>query len=145
MEAKIYSLNVSLFLKILMLSILILFTGVGVFLLWYTSAQTGDYVPPPLLAVAWLIALVMPWTWLLTVPYRIRVDDLGAIELTSLVRTRTLNPADIISITPDATQLGFLILKHRKGKIRLVHQFENFHEFLSNLKSVNPDIMLRGC
>ncbi|HQP30396.1 MAG TPA: hypothetical protein PLB81_03645 [Deltaproteobacteria bacterium] len=145
MEPKIYSLNVSLFLKILMVSILILFTGVGVFLLWYTSVNTGNSVPPPLLAVAWLIAMVMPWIWLLTVPYRIRVDDLGAIELTSLVRTRTLNPADIVSIGPDATQLGFLILKHRKGKIRLVHQFDNFHEFLSNLKSVNPDIMLRGC
>lgn len=145
MEAKIYSLNVSLFLKILMLSILILFTGVGVFLLWYTSAHTGDHVPPPLLAVAWLIAMVMPWTWLLTVPYRIRVDDLGAIELKSLVRTRTLNPADIIAIQPDATQLGFLLLKHRKGKIRLVHQFDGFHEFLGHVKAVNPDVTLRGC
>lgn len=145
MEPKIYPLYISWFLKILMVLILILFTGVGVFLLWYTSVHTGENVPPPLLAVAWLTATLLPWIWMLTIPYRIRVDDLGVIELKSIVRTRTVNPADIISIQPDASQLGFLVLKHRGGKIRLVHQFDGFHEFLNHLKSVNPSITLRGC
>jgi len=145
MEAKIYTLYLSLFLKILMVLVLLLFTAVGIFLLWYTSVHTGDAVPPPLLAVAWLTATLLPWIWLLTIPYRIRVDDLGAIELKSLVRTRPLNPGDIISIQPDISQLGFLIIKHRKGKIRIVHQFDGFHEFLGNLKAVNPSITLRGC
>lgn len=145
MEPKIYPLYLSLFLKILMVLILILFTGVGIFLLWYTTVHAGDSVPPPLLAVAWLTATLLPWIWILTIPYRIRVDDLGVIELKSLVRTRTLNPADIISIQPDATQLGFLILKHSKGKIRLIHQFDGFHEFLNHLRVVNPSITLRGC
>lgn len=145
MEPKIYPLYVSLFLKILIFCILILFTGVGIFMIWYTSAFPGDNVPPPLLGVAWLMAMLLPWIWTLTIPYRIRVDDLGAIELKSLLRTRTLNPADVISIQPDSSQLGFLILKHRGGKIRLVNQFDGFHDFLNNLKTVNPDIILRGC
>jgi len=145
MEPKIYRLNVSLFLKILMALVLVFFTGVGIFLLWYTSVHTGDNVPPPLLAVAWLTATLLPWIWLLTIPYRIRVDDLGAIEFKSLVRTRTLSPTDIISIQPDISQLGFLIIKHRAGKIRLVHQFDGFHEFLNHIKTVNPSITLRGC
>jgi len=145
MEPKIYPLYLSLFLKSLMMLILVLFTGVGIFLLWYTIANPVDNTLPPLLAVLWLTAMLLPWIWVLTIPYRIRVDDLGVIELKSIVRTRTLNPADIISIQPDIAQLGFLILKHRGGKIRLIHQFDGFHEFLNHLKSVNPSITLRGC
>jgi hypothetical protein len=145
MEPKIYPLYVSLFLKILIMLILILFTGVGIFLLWYTSTHSGDFVPTPLLAVAWLTAMLLPWIWLFTIPYRIRVDDLGAIEFKSLVRTRTLNPADIISIQPDPSQLGFLLIKHRTGKIRLINQFDGFHEFLNRLQSINESIILRGC
>ena len=46
---------------------------------------------------------------------------------------------------PDSGQLGFLTIKTGYGKVRILNQFDGFHEFLLWLKTNSPSIELRGC
>ena len=52
---------------------------------------------------------------------------------------------EIESIKPYSSQFGFLIVRTSGGKIRLLNQFDGFHDFILKLKTANPAVELRGC
>jgi hypothetical protein len=85
------------------------------------------------------------WYFVLSIPNKINVYDNIEIEFVSLIRKKRVSPADIESIQPQASQFGFLLIKTSHGKIRILNQFNGFHEFISNLKANNPAIQLQGC
>jgi hypothetical protein len=145
MEPKIYHLYLPLFFRVMILFIIALLTAIGFVLVWFTTTSTGENIPPPLIAVAWLGIMILPWYWVLTIPYKIQVQEHTEIAFKSLLRTRRISAADIVSIKPDPTQLGFLIVKLRRGKLRLINQFDAFHEFIGDIKSSHPSIELHGC
>lgn len=139
-----YRLYLPLFFKAMVGIILVLFTGIGGCLIWVALTYPGMNLSP-LLGVLWLMAMLLPWLWVVSIPSLIQVGEDGKVELKSLIRTRRINAADIIAIQPDPAQLGFLIIKLRKGKIRLLNQYDGFHMFLTDLKQRNPSLILRGC
>jgi hypothetical protein len=102
--------------------------------------------PPWFMGVFFLaVAGINGYIYVLRVPYRIDVTDDGQVEFISMVRTKRVAVREIRSITPYAGQFGFLSIMTDQGKIRIVNQFDGFHEFLAWLKTKNPSVELRGC
>ncbi len=85
------------------------------------------------------------WYWILSIPHKIAVYENGQIEFVSFLRSKRIAPLEIELIKPEATQFGFLIVKTSRGKIRLLNQFDGFHDFIAYLKAHNPSVQLRGC
>jgi len=86
------------------------------------------------------------WYTLLSYPYRIEIDEKGGITFVSLIKQKRVTPSEIETIQPDPrSQFGFLVIKYSRWKIRLLNQFDDFHDFITNLKTSNPSIKLRGC
>ncbi len=126
------------------------FVPVGVFtlvaiLLISGVLQDSKGGPPRLIGFFFLFGAVGFFYFVSSTPYKIRVSGSFEIEFISLIRTRRVTSVDIISIKPYGSQFGFLSIKTNQGKIKIANQFDGFHEFITNLKSVNPSIELRGC
>jgi hypothetical protein len=103
------------------------------------SAIRGSSQGPPLpFALLWCGAVAWNWYVLLGVPYEIRFDSDNRISFVSLARTTTLTASDIRSIKPYGGGVGFYVLRHDGGKIRLLSQFTGFHEVVSRIKRANP-------
>ncbi len=101
--------------------------------------------PPWFIGFIPLLVIVGIYSQLALIPYRIIWCENGAIDFVAWARTRSIRIDDLISIKPDASQVGFLRIKHRLGSFRLLPQFDGFHEFLTRLKAANPNIEMRGC
>ena len=101
--------------------------------------------PPEFIGIFLLIMAAWFWYFISSLPYQIKVHGNVEIEFVSLLRRRRISPMDIVSIKPYGSQLGFLLVKTNRGKIRLLNQFDGFYEFITNLKAANPSIELRGC
>jgi hypothetical protein len=105
----------------------------------------GDGGPPRALALLVVVAFVGPWFYVLTVPRRIAVLEGQRIEFASLARRRTILASEIRSIRPSQSQVGFLLVRHSRGKIIIPNQFTGFHVFLAELRKANPAVELLGC
>ena len=57
-----------------------------------------------------------------------------------------LTAIDNLNLTiPSGQFFGFLVVRTKNKKIKILNQFDGFHDFILNLKSKNPLIELRGC
>jgi hypothetical protein len=83
--------------------------------------------------------------WVLSLPHKIMFHQDGTIEFISVLRRRSVLARDVVSIKPEGTAYGFLVVRTARSKIRLLAQFDGFHDFLTRLKAINPTVELRGC
>lgn len=95
--------------------------------------------------LAFLAVAIWNAYWVLSLPQRISVSETGQIEFRSPLRRRTVTSGEVVSIRPDGGQFGFLTVRTARRKIRLLNQFDGFHDFLTELKARNPAVELRGC
>ena len=125
---------------VLVIPFLCVGTGAG----WiYLAATRPKQNAPVWFGVAWLAAVLIACYQQTRMPHRIEVTDTGLINFVGMFTQTTIAPQDIISVK--AVSGGFVQVKHRGGKIRMLHQFTRFHEFLNELKRVNPNVEIRGC
>ncbi len=138
-----YRLYIQRFMKIFTFGMLTLFTVVGLLVAGdaFGSVEGG---PPRLFGIFWLAMVAFYWYWVLSIPHRIDVSETGQVKFISAVRRRLTTFHGIRSVMPDA-QLGFLIVRTDCGKIRIMNQFDGFHDFITRLKTANPAVELRGC
>ena len=87
------------------------------------------------------------WQWYraLTTARQILVRPQGTIEIVTGLTHVEILPADIVSVRPERSQLGFLVIRHNHGRVRLLNQFTDFHRFLWELRLANPGVELVGC
>jgi hypothetical protein len=88
--------------------------------------------------VGWSLFLVLIF------PHEIVLHNDGTIDFKSVIRTVQMHATEIVSVKPTNGTVGFLIVKGKKN-IRLIAQFDNFHEFVLKLKQYNPSVIIRGC
>ncbi len=90
---------------------------------------------------------VIAWIWysILSTPYRIHLSPDGQVTFMSILGRKDLNVSEISSIRPEQASIGFLFVRSSRGKVRLLNQFDRFHDFIAKLKSMNPSITIRGC
>ncbi len=144
-ELKTYNLYLSLIIKIWIFGILGLFTIVGLLFMSGVFFPGGGNGPPRFFGIFWLAIVGWYWYWILSLPHKITVSETGEITFISLLRRRSVSGAEIESIRPYRGQFGFLLVRTANRKVRLLNQFDGFHEFIVNLKAINPSVQLRGC
>lgn len=109
-------------------------------------AGAGGYVFFYTWHPAFLILLLFAagfWCVVLCTPYCIDVRADQMIEVVSLLRRRSIAPADIQTIT--SNQRG-LTITCRSGSVNLrSHAFTDSHTLLTELQSANPKIEFVGC
>ena len=143
-EVKTYSLYLSWGTKITSFVPVGIFTLVGIlFLSGLLQNSKGE--PPQFVGLFFLIGAAWFWYFAVSIPYRIKVQGNLEIEFVSLIRRWRVSPVEIVAIKPYGSQFGFLLVKTTRGKIKLLNQFDGFHDFIANLKAANPSIELRGC
>ena len=143
-EPKTYTLYLNPSDKISVFAPLGVFTLLG-FLLVSGLLQHAPGGPPQFIGIFFLAMTAWFWYFVLSIPTKINVYDNIEIEFVSLIRKKRVSPTDIESIKPQPFKFGFLLIKTSHGKIRILNQFNGFHEFISNLKANNPATQLRGC
>lgn len=144
-EPKTYKLYLSLMLKVMIFGMLGLFTIVGLLLVSGVFLSSEGNGPARFFGIVWLGMVAWNWYWILSFPHKITVSGTGEITFVSLIRRRSISGAEIKSIKPDRAQFGFLVVRTANRKIRLLNQFDGFHDFIVNLKAMNPSVELRGC
>ncbi len=144
-DVSAYHLYVQRYAKIMIFGMLGVFTIVGLlFITGIFQSSNGDG-PPRAVGIFWLGIVGWYWYWVLSIPHTIGVSESGNVEFISVIGTRRTTLRDIKSIKPYSSQFGFLIVKTVSGKIRLLNQFDGFHDFILRLKTANPTVELRGC
>ena len=146
-DCKVFPLYVGFGMKAMVFGMLGLFTFLGVYMLAVPGSVEGGeeilgVVP---FAVFWLAMIGVFWYMALSLPHRIEMTPSGEITFVGALRTRKVDALEIDSVTPVRSQFGFLRLKHSNGSILLLNQFDGFHEFLTDLRRLNPNVLLRGC
>ena len=144
-DVSAYHLYVQRHAKILIFGVLGVFTIIGLlFITGLLQSSNGDW-SPRVFGIFWLAIVGWYWYWVLSMPHTIGVSKAGNVEFISVIRTRRTTLREIESIKPYSSQFGFLIVKTGSGKIRLLSQFDGFHDFILRLKTANPAVELRGC
>jgi hypothetical protein len=113
------------------------FVLLGAMTLYVAFTQNG----PVWFGVVWSILVLYGGYQSLSMPHRIEVTESGEIRFIG-IRTTTVLSHNVVSIRQS---LGFIELKHREGRLKLLGQFAGFHEFLTDLKCANPSVDIRGC
>jgi hypothetical protein len=143
-ESKIYPLYLSFGHRVSVFAPAGLFTVLGLlFLSGLLHGSSGG--PPRFMGLVFFSVSCRFWYLIGSTPYKIAVLETAEIEFISVIRTKRLLFTDIESVKPDRGHFGFLIIRHRTGKIKLVNQFDGFHEFVLKLKAKNPSAEIRGC
>ena len=101
--------------------------------------------PPWFVGFFFLAILGVNALWVLWIPHKIMLHQDRTVEFTSVFRNRRVPVPEIVSIKPEGTTPGFLVVRTERSKIRLLAQFDGFHDFLTRLKSLNSAVELRGC
>jgi hypothetical protein len=144
-EPTIYKLYLQPGLKLLLALLLIIFVGIGAAITIMPFLIQTPKAPPPLIGGFFLVFIVVYLGWVLSLPHRITFAGDGTIEFISVLRRRTVRADEIKSIKPEGSQLGFFIVRTGHGKIRMLAQFDGFHDFLTRLQALHPVVELRGC
>jgi len=62
----------------------------------------------------------------------------------ALRRTTTVSAAELHSIKPYRGGGGLCVIRHERGKIRLLAQITGLHEVISRIKTANPNFEVVG-
>jgi hypothetical protein len=97
------------------------------------------------LVVPWL--LIMAWNWVgwLRRPHRIDVlEDGTVVFVPKLGSSRVVHAQDIQAVRTAFWGNGEPVVRYRSGRIRLLHAYHGFDEFLRYLTAINPGIQTEG-
>lgn len=122
-----------------------LITLIGIGFLYASVVRPTLEGPPPVLVLVFLVGIALFWGRQLRMPRRIVLHEDGRLEFLSPVRRVEITAQEITSIRPDGSQLGFLMIRWSAGKVRLLNQFDGFHDLLTRIKAANPAVEIRGC
>jgi hypothetical protein len=138
---KTYTLESRLMYWLFVLVIPVLGVVAGATWIWIAVSRS-ESTQMIVFGILWFIAMLWGGYRQSTMPHTIQVTDTGTIRFVGILKTANVEPSDVISVK----ELGgtFVELKHVGGKIVLLHRFTGFHEFLTELKRVNPNVLMRG-
>lgn len=143
---KVYRLYVAKPLLFLYLFMLAAFTiGFAVAIAVGAMGKFGPDGPPPWIFVLPLSAMLWSAYYWLRFPYEITLNGDNSIEFRSLLRRTVVLPLDIRSICAKSYSLGFVDIAHAQGTIHLLNQIDGFHDLVYSIKSLNPDVIVKGC
>ena len=109
------------------------------------AGKLGSDGPPVWIFFIFLaVALFTAYMWL-RIPFEIKMRDDPLIEFRSVLRRTTISPVEIMSVRAKPYALGFVDVVHRTGTVHPLSQMDGFHDFISTIKSLNPEVKIAGC
>ena len=138
----VYRLAVPVSYRIFVFGLMAVMSLAGLLLVVFAVRDSAG--PSVFIVVAWCAVLAWNWNVLLRIPYEIRFESADAIAFVALAGTTAVRVTDIRSIKPYGAAGGLYILRHTRGKIRLLSQFTGFHEVISRIKAANPQLTIVG-
>ncbi len=93
------------------------------------------------LSIAPMISAIANWR----LPRTIEVHEDGQIIFSGPYRFLVVPARNIETIKVGVIHSRFLHVSFKHGSIRLFHQFHDFHELITELKRLNPEIEAVGC
>ena len=141
----VYQLYLQPGMKLTLVLIIIALAGIGLSIAVFPPQFFGPKTPPPLVGVLFLGIMGVYLLWLFGLPHRITLANDGTVEFISLWRRRTVRADEIKSIKPEGSKFGFFTVRTERRKIRILAQFDGFHDFLARLQARHPGVELRGC
>ena len=144
MEDKIYKLYLPLGTKVFLFGFLIFFLGIAVFMFVLPFFTTEVNATPAFFGFFYIGVIGWNLFWVLRFPHEIVLHGDGTIDFKSVLRKVKMHATEIKTIKPANATFGFLVVTGTYT-VRLLAQFDNFHEFVAKLKEYNPTIITRGC
>ncbi len=144
-EPVAYKLYLPPSLQIILLIIHVVFVSVGAIIVIGPALFRNWTGPPWFVGFLFLAIIGGNALWVLGIPHKITFHQDETVEFTSVLRSRTIPLPEIVSIKPEGTISGFLVVRTEGSKIGLLAQFDGFHDFVTRLKAVNPLAELRRC
>ncbi len=144
-EPKVYNLYLQPGMKLVLVLVVVGFVGMAAAFIVISTLAPSPKAPPLPVGIALLVVAVVYLVWILSLPYRITLAEDGTVEFIGLLKRRTVRTEEIRSIKSQGFQFGFFIVQTDRGKIRILAQFDGFHDFLTRLEALHPGVELRGC
>ena len=127
--------------RVLVIAGMVAMSLFGLVLLVMTLSSSGAWF---LFMLMWCAALWWNWSIVLGIPYEIRFDAPGRVSFVALRGTTSLSAAQLHSLKPYGGGVGFYLLRHQGGKIRMIAQITGFHEAIARIKTANPSFEVVG-
>lgn len=143
-EDNVYKLYLPLSFRIMLIFSLVFFVGICIFMLILPFILKDQSGPPFFVGLFWVAIVAGNLFWILRIPHRIVLHNDGSIEFISVIRKLKVHAMEVKSIKPEGGAYGFLVVRANK-KIRILAQFDDFHDFVLKLKTLNPSTVFRGC
>jgi hypothetical protein len=143
-EPAVYKLYLSPGLKLLLGFMFLALGGAAFALIAAPLLVQAHKGPPPLVGVIYLGIICLSLFFALRLPHQITLAPDGAVEFRSILRRWVVRAGEIRSIKP-SSHLGFFLVRTDGANIRLLAQFDGFHDFLTRLQAIHPTVELRGC
>ena len=123
--------------------LLILLAGFGVWVI--ASHERGENgLFPTLFAAFWLVALTVNAWRLCTAVREIQVHENDDVEFISWVQRVRLHAREILSVRAFSGRWQRIVIRHQGGSLLLAGSFDQFHQFLAELKQAQPAVEIRG-
>jgi hypothetical protein len=106
---------------------------------------TSGEAPPRVLGLVPFAIGVWYGYWVFSTPHKILFHKTGEIDIVSVLRHWRFKVQEIRSISPSGSMMGFLVVRTTNGSVRVLNQFDGFHDFITNIKVANPSVELHGC
>jgi len=123
------------------------FTLMAFFLLfWFNIDQPPSQRIPTLGGVGLLAVLGCLWyAFFLRVPHQLTIRDDKTVEFRGFLKRNVVMVNEIRSIEYSGLSTGMVDLKYEGGTIHLDNHVDGFYDFVGTLKSLNPQIVVKGC
>ena len=119
--------------------------AVPIMFLWGLFHPESQQQVPPFLIVPWLAICGWNWLVLLRRPHRIELHEDGTIVFVpTLGESMSIHARDIVAIRSAFWGNGEPIVRHSTGRLRLLHSYRGFDDFLRRVTAFNPSINTAG-
>jgi hypothetical protein len=116
-----------------------------VIFLWGLFHPQSQQQVPPFLVLPWLAISGWNWLVLLRRPHRIELHEDGTILFVpKLGEATSVHARDIVAIQSAFWGNGEPIVRHSTGRVRLLHSYRGFDDFLRRVTAINPNINTAG-
>lgn len=111
---------------------------------WGLLQPSSETQVPAFLVGPWLLIIAWNWFFLLSRPYLLELHEDRNVVFVSLISRTVVHAADILAVRPALWGQGEPIVRHSRGRIRLLHDYDGFDQFLQQLKALNPGVETSG-
>lgn len=125
-------------------ALLVLFAGLGVWVLASRPPSDGGPTFLYVFGALWFLALAHNGYRLCTGVREIEVHANDEIEFISWVQQVRLHAREIVSVRALQGRSFRIVVRHQGGSMTLAGPFDQFHQFLAELKQAQPAVEISG-